>query len=89
MTKKNGPWIIKASEQKYKNPWLEVVEDQVVRPDGTEGIYGGVKIKEGISVLPILRVIDPRDFQNPWDLSRGASVFGSTEFPPQLPDGVR
>jgi len=51
--KQHGPWKIKSSEAKYKNPWFEVIEDKVIRPDGKEGIYGTVKIKEGVSVLPI------------------------------------
>lgn len=51
--KQNGPWEIKSSEQKYKNSWLEVIEDKVVRPDGKDGIYGTIKIKSGVSVLPV------------------------------------
>lgn len=52
-SKKHGPWTIKESVQKYKNNWIEVVEDQVIRPDNKEGIVGTVKMKPGISVLPI------------------------------------
>lgn len=53
MERKHGPWIIKNSIQKYKNPWIEVNEDQVIRPDGKEGIFGIVKMKPGVSVLAI------------------------------------
>lgn len=53
LMKKNGPWIINTTKRAYKNPWIEVTEDQVVRPDGSAGIYGIVRIKPGISVLPI------------------------------------
>jgi 8-oxo-dGTP pyrophosphatase MutT (NUDIX family) len=28
----------------YANPWIRVVEDQVLRPDGVEGIYGVVEL---------------------------------------------
>lgn len=48
-----GPWKIKSSEVKYKNPWMEVREDQVVRPDGKDGIYGVINVIGGVSVLPI------------------------------------
>jgi len=51
--KKNGPWTIKGSDLKYRNPWIELREDQVVRPDGTEGVYGVVTQKPGISVLAL------------------------------------
>jgi ADP-ribose pyrophosphatase len=32
---------------------MEVREDQVVRPDGKDGIYGVVEMKNGASVLPM------------------------------------
>ncbi len=50
---KNGPWTIKASEEKYKNPWIRVQEDKVIRPDGKDGIFGIVEMVSGISVLPL------------------------------------
>jgi hypothetical protein len=51
--KKNGPFIIKKSVLKYKNPWIEVTEDKVIRPGGKNGIFGIVKMQEGVSVLPM------------------------------------
>lgn len=50
---KNGPWTIKDSEEKYKNPWIKVREDKVIRPDGKDGIFGIVEMVSGISVLPL------------------------------------
>jgi len=50
---KHGPWIIKNSTSKYKNPWIEVREDQVVQPDGKDGIFGLVDMKDGVSVLAL------------------------------------
>ena len=47
-----GPWTVKGSEIKYKNPWIEVREDAVIRPDGKNGICGVVTMKNGVSVLP-------------------------------------
>ncbi len=49
----NGPWKIKNSEEKYKNPWITVREDQVIRPDGKDGIFGVVEMVAGVSVLPL------------------------------------
>lgn len=51
--KKNGPWKITGSSITYKNPWISVREDQVIRPDGKPGIFGVVEMVPGISVLPI------------------------------------
>ncbi len=51
--KNHGPWKIKSSEVKYENPWLSVREDQVIQPDGTDGIYGVVTVKNGSRILPI------------------------------------
>lgn len=52
MAVKKGPWTLKDSEVKYKNPWIEVREDAVIRPDGKDGICGVVTMKNGMSVLP-------------------------------------
>ena len=51
--KTNGPWKIKDSQVKYKNPWISVREDQVIRPDGKDGIFGVVEMVAGASVLPL------------------------------------
>lgn len=51
--KNNGPWKIKSSIEKYKNPWIRVREDQVIRPDGKDGIFGVVEMVAGVSVLPL------------------------------------
>lgn len=52
--KRNGKFIIRSSEQKYNNPWIEVVEERVIRPDGKDGLFGLVKIgKGGIAAMPI------------------------------------
>lgn len=53
MPRAHGPWTILETIEKYKNPWIRVTEDQVLRPDGSPGIYGVVNVKPGISVLPI------------------------------------
>lgn len=38
------PWPTRATRTVYENRWIRVVEDQVVRPDGGEGIYGVVEM---------------------------------------------
>ncbi|MFA6437400.1 MAG: NUDIX hydrolase [Candidatus Paceibacterota bacterium] len=53
LNKKHGPWTIKTSQIKYKNPWITVREDKVVQPSGKSGIFGTVTLQKGISVLPL------------------------------------
>ncbi|HSF97635.1 MAG TPA: NUDIX hydrolase [Ornithinibacter sp.] len=38
-------WPVTASRTVYDNAWIEVVEDDVVRPDGGRGIYGVVRVR--------------------------------------------
>ena len=49
MTRMKGPWLVEGSVQKYKNAWLEVSEDHVVRPDGKTGALATVRMKPGES----------------------------------------
>ncbi len=53
MNIKKGPWTVTGSRTVYKNPWIKVREDKVIRPDGKNGIFGVVEMKHGTSVLPL------------------------------------
>ena len=53
MRQKKGAWTVTASRSVYRNPWIEVREDEVVQPDGEEGVFGVVEMKPGVSVLPV------------------------------------
>lgn len=53
MSFKKGNWVVKNSKVVYQNPWIKVTEDQVIRPDGNDGIFGVVEIKPGAVILPI------------------------------------
>lgn len=53
MSDKKGPWTIQNSQVVYKNPWMCVEEDNVIRPDGKAGIFGVVTMKEGVAILPM------------------------------------
>lgn len=52
---KKGAWTIEESKVVYKNPWLKVIEDSVIRPDGKDGIYATVDIAPGVSILPVTK----------------------------------
>ena len=49
-----NPWKTESSRTVYSNPWIEVREDAVIRPDGKPGIYGVVHMKnKAIGVVPV------------------------------------
>jgi len=49
-----NPWICKTSKNIYENPWIKVIEDQVIRPNKSEGIYGKVHFKNiAIGIIPL------------------------------------
>ena len=51
MPRIKGPWLVEETVQKYKNAWLELSEDKVVRPDAVTGTFATVLMKPGVSVL--------------------------------------
>lgn len=47
-------WETKSSKITYENPWMIVREDEVVMPDGKDGLYGVVSSKsDAVFVVPI------------------------------------
>ncbi len=48
-----SPWKTLSSEIKYQNPWIKVVENQVLNPNGNPGIYGVVHfVNTAIGIAP-------------------------------------
>lgn len=51
---KVGPWTRLSSRPIYENPWIRVREDQVLRPDGSPGIYGVIHFRNlAVGVVPL------------------------------------
>jgi len=51
---KDNYWTRLSSREVYDNPWIRVVEDQVINPAGGRGIYGRVLMKnKAIGVIPL------------------------------------
>ena len=48
-----GPYTVLSSEPRYSNRWMAVREDRVIRPGGTEGLFGVVEMVAGSSVLAV------------------------------------
>lgn len=51
--RKHGPWTILNSKQVYRDPWIEVVLDDVLRPDSQPGTYTTVQLKSGVCVIAL------------------------------------
>lgn len=50
---RKSPWKTLSSKVVYKNPWITVREDSVIRPDGQPGIYGVVETRIATGVVAI------------------------------------
>ena len=48
-----SPWRTTASREVYRNPWISVREDEVVRPDGAPGIYGVMSTSRAVGVVAL------------------------------------
>jgi len=49
-----NPWTTLTTKPQYENPWIRVIEHDVLNPKGDPGIYGVVRFKNlAIGVLPI------------------------------------
>lgn len=49
-----NPWFVKESITKYDNPWIKVVEHQVISPANKDGIYGVVEFKnKAVAIVPL------------------------------------
>lgn len=54
MSEKN-PWKTLSSREVYCNPWLRLREDKVIKPNGTNGVYGVVETKIATGVVAITK----------------------------------
>ena len=53
MPKNRGPWIIERTIERYRDPFITVEEDRVIRPDGEQGTHSRVLMKPATAVLPL------------------------------------
>jgi len=49
----HGPWKILRSTEVYRDPWLDVRRDDVIRPDGEDGTHCVVSMKAGVCVAAL------------------------------------
>ncbi|MES2732303.1 MAG: NUDIX hydrolase [Bacteroidota bacterium] len=53
MEKHKGSWVVKSSDSLFKDDFLELQQDEVIRPDGTPGKYATVRMKPGVAILAL------------------------------------
>jgi 8-oxo-dGTP pyrophosphatase MutT (NUDIX family) len=71
----------------YKNNWVRVREDEVIRPDGTPGLYGVIEIRPSVGVVAMNHldeVVLVGQWRYPlnrysWEIPRGGSQPGETD----------
>ena len=78
--RKNGPWTVNSERSEYENPWIRVEHNEVIHPDGSDGIYGVVRFANlAVGVLPI------DDDGNVWLV--GQHRFAFDRYSWELPEG--
>lgn len=49
-----NPWQTHSSRIAYENPWIRVREDAVTRPDGGQGVYGVMEVRQpAVFIVPV------------------------------------
>ena len=83
---RHNPWTTLSSREVYTNAWITVREDQVVRPDGSPGIYGVVSAKIAAGVVALTaadEVVLVGQYRYPldrysWEIVEGGTDHGET-----------
>lgn len=77
---RENPWKIVSTKEHYDNPWVNVVEHQVINPAGNAGIYSVVHFKNlAICILPL-----DEDY-NTWIV--GQYRFPVAQYSWEIPEG--
>jgi ADP-ribose pyrophosphatase len=51
--REHGPWKVIHSRSVYRDPWIDVQVDDVIRPDGDPGIHSIIRLKSGVTVIAL------------------------------------
>jgi 8-oxo-dGTP pyrophosphatase MutT (NUDIX family) len=85
--RKTSPWQTLSSRVAYENAWIRVREDQVLRPDGSPGIYGVLEMRPSMGVIALNERDEivlvgqwryPQDAYS-WEIPRGGSAPHETD----------
>ncbi len=48
-----NPWKRLSSKEVYRNKWVRLREDRVIRPDGTKGIYSVLELPPSVGIVAL------------------------------------
>ena len=51
--RQRGRWRVRNRKVIYRNPYVALFEDRVIRPDGMKGVFAVFTMKPGASILPL------------------------------------
>lgn len=80
-----NPWKTVSTSRIYQNPWFDVREDQVIRPDGEPGTYSVVSAaRTATGILPLwpdgsLTLVGQYRYairEYSWEISEGGGTLG-------------
>ena len=82
-----NPWTRLSSRIPYRNRWITLREDSVLRPDGLPGIYGVVELRPSVAVVAAnerSEIVLVGQWRYPtesysWEIPRGGSQEGETD----------
>lgn len=84
--RKIGPWTVKSARTVFDNPWIRVVDHEIVHPNGAPGEYGVVKFKNlAVGILPVdaegcVPLVGQHRFPHDrysWELPEGGGPVGA------------
>ena len=81
-----NPWRTLETREIYRNPWIRLREDQVLRPSGEKGIYSVVETRLAVGVVALstndeLMLIGQYRYPTAnysWEIVEGGSEVGET-----------
>lgn len=82
-----NPWRQLSSRNAYTNNWINVREDQVIRPDGLPGIYGVVEVRPSVGIVALNtreEIVLAGQWRYTvdrysWEIPRGGSMPGESD----------
>lgn len=81
-----NPWTVKGEKNVYENPWISVIEYDVLNPAGNKGIYGKVHFKNTAVGMVVLdektNIYLVGQYRFPlneysWEIPEGGSLLGT------------
>ena len=82
-----NPWKTITTREVYRNKWIRVREDEVLRPDGHPGVYGVIEIRPSVGVVALdehdrIALVGQWRYaveRYSWEIPRGGSYPGETD----------